>query len=74
VGSLTARATPSIHFAEILLELESRELFAQAASSCDPLDLSLLSSEDYRHEALAPGCLPAFNLQISLMINQVFLF
>jgi hypothetical protein len=50
-GTLYHSSHSSSPFCSILDMGESLELFAQLASSHDPSDLSLLSSQNYRHES-----------------------
>jgi hypothetical protein len=48
-------ATPLVHFALVILEIESHKLLAWLTSNCNPPDFSLPSSSNYRSEPLAPG-------------------
>jgi hypothetical protein len=43
-------AAPPVHFALVILEMESCELFAWAVSNLEPPDLSIPTSQDYRCE------------------------
>jgi hypothetical protein len=42
--------TPLVHFALVILETGSHELFARTDLNCDPPNLSLPNRKDYRHE------------------------
>jgi hypothetical protein len=44
--------TPPVHFALVSVELGSPQYLLELASNCDPPDLSLPSSKDYRCEHL----------------------
>jgi hypothetical protein len=48
-------ATPPVHFAVIILEMGSLELFPGLALNLGPPYLNLPSRQDYRHETLAPS-------------------
>jgi hypothetical protein len=48
----------------VILEAGSCKLFAWTGLERDPLDLSLPSNEDYRHESPAPGISSSFLLAV----------
>jgi hypothetical protein len=53
----TAWATPLVYFAVVILDKEGglKNYLPGLDLNLDPLDFSLLSSQDYRHELSAPG-------------------